>query len=109
ALPVVDIAQRAGEIAGVGVKRVVLRDDLSWRKTIAARLRPEVLEERNLRQVGDADALQIHERGKLRHRLEVGLSGFWIHQVGRHGEIALHQVVARQTADIRALYKPSMA
>src|SRR5581483_11580487 len=38
----------------------------------------------------------------------VSLAGLRILQVGRHGEVALHQVMAGEAADVGALHEPAM-
>src|SRR5215510_1084647 len=70
---------------------------------------PEVFKEGDLRQVRNGDTLEVEQSRKLAHRLVVGLAALGITQVRRHGQIALHQGVPREAANVRHLNEESMA
>ena len=53
--------------------------------------------------------LEVDGSHQLRHRLEIGLAGLGVDQIGRHGQIALHQRVPRETPDIGSLDEEAVA
>ena len=102
ALAVVDIAQDAGEIALVGVVEVILRDHLGRRQAGGA---PALAQKFSKNGIFGRLAIETPCRSMRVANWViawiVALAGLRVLEIRRHRQVALHQIVARQTADIR--------